>query len=377
MINVLYICHAPDNLGGASLSLLNLINSVKDSVNCQVVLGKEGVVSKCFRENGIECIIADFPYNIRNRNYFIHVITFPLKFMVYLIKTRLAILKIKQSLCGKKIDIVHSNSSVFVFGDVLAKSLRAKHIWHFREFQDIDFNMRPFLGMCDLKRRMHRSDALIAITKAVYDHWHLGEYPNSMYVWDAVRSAKDCAMQINKEKYFLFCAALLSKAKGVDCSLRAFGLSGMTKQGFKLKIIGVCKSETLKSELSNITKYYNIEDSVEYLGYQANIKPYMEKATAFLMTSVNEGLGRVTIEAMFYGCLVVARHTGGTLEFLKNGYNGLYFDNDEQLSKILIKVSNKTPIEIINNALKFAIENFSEERYGVRIKRLYSSLFSD
>lgn len=35
------------------------------------------------------------------------------------------------------------------------------------------------------------------------------------------------------------------------------------------------------------------------------------------MTSVNEGLGRVTIEAMFYGCLVVARHTGGTLEFLK------------------------------------------------------------
>ena len=103
----------------------------------------------------------------------------------------------------------------------------------------------------------------------------------------------------------------------------------------------------------------------------------MEKATAFLMTSVNEGLGRVTIEAMFYGCLVVARHTGGTLEFLKNGYNGLYFDNDEQLSKILIKVSNKTPIEIINNALKFAIENFSEERYGVRIKRLYSSLFSD
>ncbi len=263
---------------------------------------------------------------------------------------------------------MHSNSSVFIFGDILARSLKAKHVWHFREFQDIDFNMYPFLGMRDLQKRMRRADALIAITKAVYDHWHFSEYGNSIYVWDAVRSTKDCSMQINKEKYFLFCAALLSKAKGVDCALRAFGLSGIAKQGFRLKIVGKCKSEALKSELSNITKYYNIEDCVEYLGYQANIKPYMEKAAAFLMTSVNEGLGRVTIEAMFYGCLVVARHTGGTLEFLKNGYNGLYFDNDEQLSKILINVSNKTPIEIISNAQKFAIENFSEEIYGVRIK---------
>ena len=230
-INVLYICHAPDNLGGASLSLLNLIKSVKDNVNCIVILGKEGVVSQYFRDNGIECIIANFPCNIRNRNFIVHIITFPLKFLMHLVKSKLAILKVKRALCSRKIDIVHSNSSVFIFGDILSKKLNTKHVWHFREFQDIDFNMKPFLGKYDLKKRMRRADVLIAITKAVYDHWHFDEYANSMYIWDAVRSEKDSVIQINKEKYFLFCAALLSKAKGVDCALRAFGLSGMAKQG--------------------------------------------------------------------------------------------------------------------------------------------------
>lgn len=88
------------------------------------------------------------------------------------------------------------------------------------------------------------------------------------------------------------------------------------------------------------------------------------------MTSVNEGLGRVTIEAMFYGCLVVARHTGGTLEFLKNGYNGLYFDNDEQLSKILINVSNKTPIEIISNAQKICNRKFFRRNIWSKNKKI-------
>ena len=198
-----------------------------------------------------------------------------------------------------------------------------------------------------------------------------------MYVWDAVQSTNDCVLLTNKEKYFLFCAALLSKAKGVDCALRAFGLSGMAKKGYKLKIIGKCNSSMLKTELSSIEKYFDIEDSVEYLGYQVNIKPYMEKASAFLMTSMNEGLGRVTIEAMFYGCLVIARHTGGTLEFLKDGYNGLYFSNEEHLSKILRMVSNKIPVEILSNAQKFVTDNFSEEKYGVKMKRIYSSLLDN
>ena len=377
MVNVLYICHAPDNLGGASLSLLNLIKSVRDNVNCLVVLGKEGVVSRFFRENGIECIIADFPCNIRNRNYIFHAMTFPLKLLIYFVKIRLAVLKVEKALQGREIDIVHSNSSVFVFGDVLAKKLDAKHIWHFREFQDIDFNMHPFLGMHDLRKRMRRADALVAITKAVYDHWCFGEYANSMYVWDAVRSADDCVIFANKEKYYLFCAALLSKTKGVDSALRAFGLSGMARKGYKLKIIGRCKSEALQTELSSIAKDFGIEGSVEYLGYQANVKPYMEKATAFLMTSINEGLGRVTVEAMFYGCLVIARRKGGTLEFLKDGYNGLYFDDDEHLASILRRVSDDVPMEIITNAQKFAIDNFSEEEYGAKIKKLYSGLLAD
>ena len=374
MINVLYLCHAPDNLGGAALSLFNLIKSVQNQVNSIVVLEKEGAVSAFFRKKGIECIIAPFPCNIKNNKCILHVTTFVFKYLSYCLRNVKSRRIIKKALCGRKIDIVHSNSSVFIFGDILARTLKVKHVWHFREFQDIDFDMHPFLGMKDLVRRMQSADSLIAITKAVYDHWDFSRYPNACYLWDAVRSKNDCVEILEKDKYFLFCAALLSKTKGIESVLKAFGLSGVANYGYKLKIIGKCNSESYMCKLRNIAKDYGICDKIEFLGYKEDVKPYMEKATAFLMASENEGLGRVTIEAMFYGCLVIARHSGGTLEFLKEGFNGLYFNDDVQLASTMKDVSMILPVEIIKNAQKFVVNNFSEEIYGAKMVKIYNHI---
>lgn len=371
MINVLYICHAPDNLGGATYSLFNLIRSVKHHVHCIVVLQREGQVSNFLKENGIEYITAGFPCNIRNNNFFTYIITYPFKRLITNILNVIAIYKIKKALCGRRINIVHSNSSVFIFGDILSKSLHAKHVWHFREFQDIDFDFHPFGGMKDLQKRMYRADALIAITKAVYNHWNFSSYTNSFYIWDAVRDENDRIKLSKKDKYFLFCAAILDKTKGIDTAIRAFGMSGVAKKGYKLIIIGNCHSKDLIKELELITEKYSITDKVEYVGYQKNVKPFMAKATAFIMASHNEGLGRVTIESMFYGCLVIARNSGGTLEFITDGYNGLFFNNDTELSSIIKDVTNEIPYKIIDNAQEFAINNFSEKKYGNKILDIY------
>ncbi len=53
----------------------------------------------------------------------------------------------------------------------------------------------------------------------------------------------------------------------------------------------------------------------------------MSRAIAFLMCSENEGLGRVSIEAMFYGCLVIGRNSGGTKDFVFDGKTGLLFND--------------------------------------------------
>ena len=45
----------------------------------------------------------------------------------------------------------------------------------------------------------------------------------------------------------------------------------------------------------------------------------MSKALALFVPSSFEGFGFITVEAMFCGCLVIGRNTGGTKEQFDNG----------------------------------------------------------
>lgn len=70
-ITVLYICHERKTIGGAALSLLNLINSVKKYVYSIILLDnrQDSKVYDFFYNKGIECITIPFEWNIRaNKN---------------------------------------------------------------------------------------------------------------------------------------------------------------------------------------------------------------------------------------------------------------------------------------------------------------------
>lgn len=374
-ITVLYICHAPDNLGGAALSLSNLIDSVKCSVSPIVLLPKKGQVYTFFTKMGIKCIISNFDCNLRNPNYFIHIVGFVPKLIWYRLKEVKDIYRICKLVKDSNINIVHSNSSVFTIGVKIAKRLRVKHIWHIREFQDLDFGMSPFLGWIHLKKLLYTTDATISITDTIYKHWELEGKNNAYCYGDAVRSKNDSILLLDKKKYIVFCAAIISNAKGAEIAVESFGKSDLAKDGYRLKMIGKI-SEEYTEKLNKIADTYKITNNIDYLGYCDSIKEIMSQATAFLMCSQNEGLGRVTIEAMFYGCPVIAKKSGGTMTFLKNNNNGFLFTNCEECASLMVYIVKYPAItnNIIKNANKTAIKNFSEETYGTLIMKIYKSL---
>ena len=158
MINVIYVCHAADNLGGASLSLYNLIKSVKHSVYPIVLLQSNGPVYDYYTSAGIECHIVSFPNNIRNSNYLKHILFWIPKYLKYQLMIRVSIKKLNRLLGDRNIHVVHSNSSVCTFGVPLSKAIKAKHIWHIREFGDIDFGIA---GGTTVFR--HRNDLLLIV----------------------------------------------------------------------------------------------------------------------------------------------------------------------------------------------------------------------
>lgn len=371
-LNILYICHT-SNLGGAALSLYNMIHSMRDNIVPIVLLPQKGPAYELFTENNIRCIVHHFRMNIREKSNVKHIV----KFLPHYLRDKYFNLRCVNSviseLNGIKIDIVHSNASVFTIGVDLSKKLSAKHVWHIREFQDLDFNFQPFTGWKRLKKMIYASDAVIAITKSVYNHWELNKARNAYYIWDAVRSVSDICLNTNKQKYFFFSSALLCEAKGASFAIKAFGLSNLASKGYKLIMAGNV-TDNYKLELSRLINEYKLKDNVNFVGYCKNIKQYMSSATAFLMCSENEGLGRVTVEAMFYGCPVIARNTGGTVEFIKDGENGFLFSDINSCVEVMKLVTSTDVLNMLNNAQRCAIENFSEEKYGDKIIKIYKEM---
>ena len=152
-----------------------------------------------------------------------------------------------------------------------------------------------------------------------------------------------------------------------------FCMSKMYQEGYKLIYIGNCRPE-FKEELLDKTRKVGAESQVEFLGYCKDTTPYYEKATAFLMCSDNEAMGRTTIEAFWNGCPVIGRNTGGTPELICDGENGYLFDTIDELADLMRKVAHQDKSKVIENARNFALQNFTEEEYGKKIEIVYQTV---
>lgn len=371
--NVLFISNDWEVAAGAARSLADMIVALKDYVNPYVLVKYPGQVSKYYESLGIRCIFCCFIDILApDKEGIDRILKFPRRAFTFYKWKYICIQYIKTQLTNIHIDIVHSNSSAMVIGTSLAHLLHAKHVWHVREFLDIDYHIRPLFGMNSLRNHINNADARISISKVVKEHWKLSD-KNTYIIPNAVRSEKDISYIPSKDKYFLTCSAALSETKGSSFAIKAFAKSGLANKGYKLKMIGLIETEEYKKHIQRLIKEEDLEGKVELLGYQNNVRPYFEHATAFLMTSENEALGRVTIEAMFYGCPVIAKNTGGTTEFITDGETGHLFNNIEECSK-LINESTILNEDIVLKAQKKAIQDFAIENYAPKILSVYQKL---
>lgn len=373
MLNVLYISHEGDTVLGSSRSLLNMINSLRGKVNAFVIVPTKSEAYNYFKANNINVYAIAFPLDITDKHGLKRCISIIPRLFRDVVTYNKAIKQISNIVDKNSIDIVHSNSSTVDIGFYVAKKMNKPHIWHLREFQDLDFHFRPAYGWHRLLKIIKKSSATICITKAIQKHFGLENSKNSYQIFNAVRSQKDACFITDKDKYFLVCGNL-SKAKGCEIAMRAFAVFNSKHSGYRLKFVGSITS-MYKNELMQLAKSLNIDKFIDFEGYQAETKRFYCKASAFLMCSRNEAMGRVTVEAMFYGCPVIGYNGGGTKEIINNGTDGFLFSSQEECSALMEKVITDTNInQMILNAQQKAINLFSEENYGKKIYSIYQKV---
>lgn len=374
-IHVLFLCHTPVHLGGAALSLLNLIHAVDGEVFPVVVFPKEGPVCDLFRREGIACCIVPFPLtslpDVSGRSWFERLKRIRRRVLIAS-ENRHAVKELGRLADEYGIHVVHSNSGVFTAGYEMARRKGLAHVWHLREFQ---YDLCPVIGWQQLKKKIAASTAVVSITAAVSSFFEMVGRPNGHVLWDAVKSRCDVApIDYQKEKFFFFCSAILCESKGVSLAVEAFARSGLAAGGYRLVMAGETIDTALMHKLQALAQREGIDGSIDYVGYCSDVTPYFKKAAGFLMCSESEGMGRVTVEAMFHGCPVIARTTEGTQEIVDDGKNGLLFDTAEDCARLMREVVTRDTTQLIDTARAFAMQHFTEENYGQPIMDIYRKI---
>ncbi len=366
---ILFIAH-DSSLFGANQSLINMISAInKSNTTCTVVFPKKGLICQQFDELGIKYHIVRFRTELCESDKGINFFFNGLRYLIKSIVNPFAIIELGKLIKLYDINIVHSNSSVIAIGQEIATKYRLRHVWHLREYIDLDHNLEVLGGIENYKVKIQNSDKIICISKGVAKHF--GVQDKSLLLYNAVRKKGNNFLQKNKGNYFFFCGSIV-KSKGVEEAIEAFHEVIKYNSNLRLLIAGNGLFE-YESFLKKKVKDLNLESHVEFLGFRKDVDELMANATAFLMCSKNEALGRVTIEAMLNYCLVIGFNNAGTAEIVENGKTGILYNNCNELVECMkYSITGDDNLNAIRkDAYTFASLNFLENEFGNKLINYY------
>jgi len=99
-----------------------------------------------------------------------------------------------------------------------------------------------------------------------------------------------------------------------------------------------------RSELEKKAAEYNLKECLVFLGNRSDIPDIMAAMDIFVLSSLNEGFGRVLVEAMAAGTAIVTTDVGGTSDVIEDTVSGILVppsDPEALASAILSLISDK------------------------------------
>lgn len=122
-----------------------------------------------------------------------------------------------------------------------------------------------------------------------------------------------------------------------------------------------------------------INKNIGFLGWRNDIAKIIAIYDVFALPSLNEGMGRVLVEAMALGKPIVASDVGGIPDLVTHGENGFLVSprEPEQLAKyIQILLEDRDRREKMGQAGREIVRNFSNEKMIEKIVALYKELIT-
>ena len=183
---------------------------------------------------------------------------------------------------------------------------------------------------------------------------------------------------LNKEKVNIAVVGRITEGKGQNALVNAINMMNENKRReLNVSLVGENKNKYAISLIKKVKKL-KLEDIVKFDGVIYEISKCYSNMDIVIVTSRNEAFGRVSVEAMLEGCLVIASNTGANSEIISHMKTGLLYENnnDKDLKdKIEFAINNKKKSQIIaKNGQEYALNNFSSDKNASEILKIYKKI---
>lgn len=379
---VLFVASDNDSTSGAFRSMVALCSILRNRYNLDVcvLLPKKGDGAVLLKAEGIRYTI------INSEDWIVMQSASAKERRKKVHKMRKvnsnALKKIQQFVLEERFDLIHVNTSYSYVGAVVAKKLHVPLVWHIREFLEED-QSREMVN----KRRgyalMRKATVVVAISDSIRDKYRPILMNKIVRIYNGI--ATDLYYNPSKQifcsdKTVFICVGTIDEYKGQMQAVAA--LSILRERGydnFELWLVGNDKT-AYADNLRDFVRNHGMDDKVKFLGRRQDVAELYKKSDIACVCSRAEAFGRITVEAMMSGNLVIGADTAGTKEIIADGEDGLLFksgDANSLYQKIKFALDNKDNArELAAHGRQSAIEKFTADRNAEEVYNLYQDIWT-
>lgn len=376
-MRILFITHCRE-FAGANRSMLQLIIELQTKYNIRpfVLIPQGNVNVTNIKEKLVKSSVPFFEYPI------IYFKTITPQSRKGYIKYIISLWKLSKKLKPYDFDLIHSNSSVIDIGGYLSLFMGIPHIWHLREYGDIDYNLFPVFGKWYERLTYKNAKAFIAISKSIKEYFKDRIQERKIHViYNGIPLLDDINLSQHTDKTLhFFCAGIMVEGKNQMEILQAAKImEDRGVKGYDITFVGI------QTPYVDIMKNYILEqglaDRCKILDEIDGISSILKGMDVGIVPSKCEAFGRVTVEYMLQNLAVIANDQGANTEIIEDGKSGLIYKRGDEIAlancMLRLMKDRELLIDLSRNGRERAKKLFLSQYNTKAICELYSKVLNE
>ncbi len=375
-IRALYVVQSA-RLYGSQRSLLDMLGGLgQHGVVPIVAIKEEGPLTEALTKIGVPFHVVPMRNWLNNRNAF--------QSWRKCILCQVYASKLAKLACHERADIIHTNTFILSLGAYAAKRANIPHVWHAREELQAK-RRRVFVKSDEQVKRLVSATTHAVITPSPSNQEWLKPYVPDRLVRvipngpldEANKTAYRPKPRLDGRPARILVAGRLGPAKGTEDALAAASL--LKAQGIPAiwKFAGSGEPE-YQEVIADKIGQLEVKDVVDFVGFQSDMEPLYRECDIVAMPSHAETFGRVTAEALGYGCPLAASRLPATKEIVQESKTGLLCtpkDPQDLANAIGVLIQNEDlRLRLAEEGYRDVWGRFTRQRLGRDIAALYQEI---